>query len=486
MKILSDILYKVAIEKVIGNVKISVNNISFDSRNIESHDVFFAIKGYDLDGHKYISTAVKKGAAAIICENMPLEIKENITYIQVSNSTIALGIIAANFYENPSEELKLIGVTGTNGKTTTTTLLYNLFTQLGFKCVLLSTIENKIANQTLHSDHTTPDPITINKILAQAVESNCEYAFMEVSSHGIHQNRLAGLNFKIGAFTNITHDHLDYHKTFANYLAAKKKFFDELPKNSIAITNIDDKNGWVMLQNTKAKKVTYSLKSDSDFKGKIIENRLDGMLLQFNGHEFWTVLSGKFNAYNELLAYTVAIELGFAPTEILTALSKLQRVKGRFETYISKQGIYIIVDYAHTPDALKNIIEAINQTRTRNEQLITVFGCGGHRDKEKRPEMGNIATQLSDFSIITSDNPRDEVPEEIIKEIEAGVQAQNTNKYLSITDRKQAIKTAIKIAKPKDIILIAGKGHENYQEINNKKFPFDDMIIAQELLKNIN
>lgn len=486
MKILSDLLYKVAIEKVIGNVKTSVNNISFDSRKIEPKDIFFAIKGYDLDGHKYISTAIENGATVIICEDIPSEIKENITYIKVTNTSIALGITASNFYENPSKKIELIGITGTNGKTTTTTLLYNLFTQLGFKCALLSTIENKIANQTLNSNHTTPDPITINKILALAVENNCKYAFMEVSSHGIHQNRLAGLNFKIGAFTNITHDHLDYHKTFANYIAAKKKFFDELPKNAIAITNIDDKNGWVMLQNTKAKKITYSLKSNSVFKGKIIENRLDGMLLQFNGNEFWTSLSGKFNAYNELLAYTIAIELGFSSIEALTAISKLQRVKGRFETYISKQNIYIIVDYAHTPDALKNIIEAINQTRTRNEQLITIFGCGGHRDKSKRPEMGNIATQLSDFTIITSDNPRDEVPEEIIKEIEAGVQAQNTNKYISITDRKQAIKTAIKIAKTKDIILIAGKGHENYQEINGEKFPFDDMTIAQELLKNIN
>ncbi len=485
MKVLSDILYKVSLEKVIGNVRVPITQLSFDSRAVESGNAFFAVKGYDLDGHKYIENAINKGAVAIICEDIPEEQKEGITYIQVKNTAVALGITASNFYDNPSEKLTLIGITGTNGKTTTTTLLYNLFTQLGFRCTLLSTIENRIADKILNSTHTTPDPITINKLLAQAVESNCEYAFMEVSSHGIHQNRLAGLTFKIGAFTNLTHDHLDYHKTFDNYLAAKKKFFDDLPKTAVALTNMDDKNGLVMLQNTQAKKVTYSLKSNSDYKGKIIENRLDGMLLQFNGKEFWTVLAGKFNAYNELLAYAIALELGFDSLDILTALSKLQRVKGRFETFVSDNGIYVIVDYSHTPDALKNILEAVNQTRTRNEQLITVFGCGGHRDKEKRPKMGDIATQLSDLAIITSDNPRDENPEEIIHEVEKGVAPQNTHKYISITDRKQAIKTAVKMAKPKDIILIAGKGHENYQEINGEKFPFDDMTIVQELLKNI-
>ncbi|MDR2122801.1 MAG: UDP-N-acetylmuramoyl-L-alanyl-D-glutamate--2,6-diaminopimelate ligase [Flavobacteriaceae bacterium] len=484
MKILSDILYKVSIKKVIGDVSSRVTDLSFDSRTIKPGYVFFAVKGHDLDGHKYISGAIDKGASVIICEDLPVEQKENITYIQVENTSTAMGIIASNFYDNPSEKLNLIGITGTNGKTTTTTLLFNLFDQLGFHCVLLSTIENKIAGEVLGTRHTTPDSITINKLLAQAVENNCEYAFMEVSSHGIHQNRLAGLTFKVGAFTNITHDHLDYHKSFANYLAAKKKFFDDLPKTAFAFTNMDDKNGLVMLQNTQAKKITYSLKSNSDFKGKIIENRLDGMLLQFNGHEFWTTLAGKFNAYNELLAYSIAVELGFDPIDVLTSLSKLQRVKGRFETFISEDQKYIIVDYAHTPDALQNILEAVNQTRTRNEQLITVFGCGGHRDKEKRPKMGNIATQLSDLAIITSDNPREEKPDEIIKEIESGIEPQNTNKYLIIADRKQAIKTAVKIAKPRDIILIAGKGHENYQEINGERFPFDDMNITQELLKN--
>lgn len=484
MKKLSDLLYKVSIEKLIGNVGSSIKNISFDSRKIESGYIFFAIKGYDLDGHKYIPQAITQGASVVVCEELPEELSDYVTYVQVKNSSIALGIVASNFYDNPSEKLTLAGITGTNGKTTTTTLLYNLFTQLGFHCALLSTIENRISDKVLNSNHTTPDPITINQLLAQAVDEGCQYAFMEVSSHGIHQNRLAGLTFKIGAFTNITHDHLDYHQTFSNYIAAKKKFFDELPKTAIAITNMDDKNGLIMLQNTNAKKVTYSLKSNSEYKGKIIENRLDGMLLQFNNQEFWTVLAGKFNAYNELLAYTIASELGFDSLDIVTALSKLQRVKGRFETYVSDDKKYIIVDYAHTPDALQNILEAINQSRTRNEKLITVFGCGGHRDKEKRPKMGNIATRLSDLAIITSDNPRDENPDEIIQEIETGIEPQNTNKYLSITDRKQAIRTAIKMAAPKDIILIAGKGHENYQEINGKHFPFDDMKIAKELLKN--
>ncbi|MXO32832.1 UDP-N-acetylmuramoyl-L-alanyl-D-glutamate--2,6-diaminopimelate ligase [Apibacter sp. B2912] len=484
MKKLSDLLYKVSIEKLIGNVGSSIKNISFDSRKIESGYIFFAIKGYDLDGHKYIPQAITQGASVVVCEELPEELSDYVTYVQVKNSSIALGIVASNFYDNPSEKLTLAGITGTNGKTTTTTLLYNLFTQLGFRCALLSTIENRISDKVLNSNHTTPDPITINQLLAQAVDEGCQYAFMEVSSHGIHQNRLAGLTFKIGAFTNITHDHLDYHQTFSNYIAAKKKFFDELPKTAIAITNMDDKNGLIMLQNTNAKKVTYSLKSNSEYKGKIIENRLDGMLLQFNNQEFWTVLAGKFNAYNELLAYTIASELGFDSLGIVTALSKLQRVKGRFETYVSDDKKYIIVDYAHTPDALQNILEAINQSRTRNEKLITVFGCGGHRDKEKRPKMGNIATRLSDLAIITSDNPRDENPDEIIQEIETGIEPQNTNKYLSITDRKQAIRTAIKMAAPKDIILIAGKGHENYQEINGKHFPFDDMKIAKELLKN--
>lgn len=484
MKKLSDLLYKVSIEKLIGNVGSSIKNISFDSRKIESGYIFFAIKGYDLDGHKYIPQAITQGASVVVCEELPEELSDYVTYVQVKNSSIALGIVASNFYDNPSEKLTLAGITGTNGKTTTTTLLYNLFTQLGFRCALLSTIENRISDKVLNSNHTTPDPITINQLLAQAVDEGCQYAFMEVSSHGIHQNRLAGLTFKIGAFTNITHDHLDYHQTFSNYIAAKKKFFDELPKTAIAITNLDDKNGLIMLQNTNAKKVTYSLKSNSEYKGKIIENRLDGMLLQFNNQEFWTVLAGKFNAYNELLAYTIASELGFDSLDIVTALSKLQRVKGRFETYVSDDKKYIIVDYAHTPDALQNILEAINQSRTRNEKLITVFGCGGHRDKEKRPKMGNIATRLSDLAIITSDNPRDENPDEIIQEIETGIEPQNTNKYLSITDRKQAIRTAIKMAAPKDIILIAGKGHENYQEINGKHFPFDDMKIAKELLKN--
>lgn len=482
MKKLSDILYQISIKSVIGNTQIDINELNFDSRKINAGDVFFALKGFDMDGHNYISKAIDNGAKVVVCEILPEEKISEITYIQVENSHIALGIASSNYYDNPSGKLTLIGVTGTNGKTTTTTLLYNLFEDFGFKCALLSTIENIVDGEIIPSTHTTSDSITINKLLNHAVEKKCEYAFMEVSSHGIHQNRLAGLKFKIGAFTNITHDHLDYHKTFANYLAAKKKFFDELPQDAIAITNMDDKNGLVMLQNTKAKKITYSLKSTSDYKAKAMEVRLDGMLLQFNGQEFWTSLTGKFNIYNELLAFAIAHELGFEALKIMTSLSKLKRVKGRFETFVSDKGIFIVVDYAHTPDALENILSSINQIRTKNEKLITVFGCGGHRDKTKRPEMGDIATQLSDLSIITSDNPRDEIPEEIIEQIEKGVKPQNTNKVLTISDRKQAIKTAVKIAEPKDIILVAGKGHENYQEINGEKYPFDDMETTKELL----
>ena len=377
----------------------------------------------------------------------------------------------------------MIGITGTNGKTSVTTMLFDIFKNLGFKSVLISTVEYRIADKILPSTHTTPDVITLNKLLSQAVDAGCEYAFMEVSSHGIHQRRTEGLNFKVAGFTNITHDHLDYHHTFSEYLKTKKQFFDNLSPDAVAITNLDDKNGSVMLQNTTAKKKSYALKTMADYHGKVIEADFNGMLMNFQGKEFWTTFSGKFNAYNLLLAYAVAVECGFDTEDVLKAISTLSRVKGRFETLKSDGGIFFVIDYAHTPDALDNILESINEIRTKNERLITVFGCGGDRDHEKRPEMGKIATRKSTLAIITSDNPRTEKPEDIIKEIEAGVEPQNYSKYTSIPDRRDAIKMAIKFAEPKDIILVAGKGHENYQEINGERVHFDDKETVLELAR---
>ena len=483
MRNLVDLLYKVSILETIGTTKVEVNEIQFDSRKIGNNDVFVATEGVTVDGHQYIDKAISLGAKVIVCENLPTNLVEGITYVKVENSTIALGIIASNYYGNPTKDLKLVGVTGTNGKTTTTTLLYELFTKLGYACALVSTIKIVIDGEVIPSTHTTPDILTLNKMFREAVNRGCEYAFMEVSSHGIHQNRIAGLHFEIAGFTNITHDHLDYHKTFANYLSAKKKFFDDLPKTSIAISNADDKNGKVMLQNTVATKKMYALRTDADFKAKIIENQFDGMQLEFNGKEFWTSLIGKFNAYNLLLVFSVATVLGQDELEILKALSTLENVDGRFQTFKTKSGIVIIVDYAHTPDALDNVLNTIESIRTKSEQLITVVGCGGDRDKTKRPEMADIASEKSNVAIFTSDNPRTEDAEEILREMEVGVKPQFYNRTLKITDRKEAIKTALKMAEPKDIILIAGKGHETYQEINGVRTHFSDVEVATELSK---
>ncbi|MDN5481962.1 MAG: UDP-N-acetylmuramoyl-L-alanyl-D-glutamate--2,6-diaminopimelate ligase, partial [Chryseobacterium sp.] len=434
-------------------------------------------------GHSYIASSVEKGAKAVVCEEFPETMDGNVTYIKVKDSSKTLGHLASNFYGNPSQKLKLIGVTGTNGKTSVSTLLFDVFQNLGYDSALLSTVEIRIADEIIPATHTTPDVITINKILAQAVEKGCEFAFMEVSSHGIAQNRIEGLHFKIAGFTNLTHDHLDYHKTFDEYLKTKKRFFDGLEDNAVAITNVDDKNGMVMLQNTKAKKKSYALKTMADYHGKSLEIDFNGMLLNFNGKEFWTTLTGRFNVYNLLLVFGIASELGFEQDEILQAISKLKRVSGRFETFKSDGGIFFIVDYAHTPDALENILDSINDIRTKNERLITVFGCGGDRDHSKRPEMGNIATRKSTLAIITSDNPRTEDPAQIIKEIEAGVESQNFSKYTSIPDRREAIKMAIKFAEPKDIVLVAGKGHETYQDMNGVKHHFDDKETIIELWK---
>ena len=483
MRNLVDLLYKVSILETIGTTKVEVNEIQFDSRKIGNNDVFVATEGVTVDGHQYIDKAISLGAKVIVCENLPTNLVEGITYVKVENSTIALGIIASNYYGNPTKDLKLVGVTGTNGKTTTTTLLYELFTKLGYACALVSTIKIVIDGEVIPSTHTTPDILTLNKMFREAVNRGCEYAFMEVSSHGIHQNRIAGLHFEIAGFTNITHDHLDYHKTFANYLSAKKKFFDDLPKTSIAISNADDKNGKVILQNTVATKKMYALRTDADFKGKIIENQFDGMQLEFNGKEFWTSLIGKFNAYNLLLVFGIATILEHDEIEILKALSTLGNVDGRFQTFQTQKGIVVIVDYAHTPDALDNVLNTIESIRTKSEQLITVVGCGGDRDKTKRPEMADIASEKSNVAIFTSDNPRTEDAEEILREMEVGVKPQFYNRTLKITDRKEAIKTALKMAEPKDIILIAGKGHETYQEINGVRTHFSDVEVATELSK---
>jgi len=480
---LIELLNRIPVLEIHGKNDREVSALVFDSRKVTEDSLYVAVIGTVADGHSFIASSIEKGAKTIVCEELPENLDQNITYIKVKDSSKTLGQLASNFYGNPSEKLKLIGVTGTNGKTSVSTLLFDVFKNLGYNSALLSTVEIRVGDEIIPATHTTPDVITINQILAKAVESGCEFAFMEVSSHGISQNRTEGLHFKIAGFTNLTHDHLDYHKTFDEYLKTKKRFFDELNDDAIAITNVDDKNGNVMLQNTKAKKKSYALKTMADYHGRTLEVDFNGMLLNFNGKEFWTTLTGKFNVYNLLLVFGIASELGFQQEEILQAISILKRVSGRFETFKSDGGIFFIIDYAHTPDALENVLDSVNDIRTKNERLITVFGCGGDRDHSKRPEMGNIATKKSTLAIITSDNPRTEDPTVIIKEIEAGVEPQNFSKYTSIPDRREAIKMAIKFAEPKDIIVVAGKGHENYQEINGVKHHFDDKEVINELWK---
>ena len=485
MSILKDILYKVAIEAVKGSTDITVNKMDFDSRKIESNDVFIAIRGSISDGHDFIEKAIQQGAVAIICDTFPEIIAKGITYVQVKDTNSALAFMAANYFGDPSQNLKLVGITGTNGKTTIASLLYQLFKKAGFKVGLLSTVKILVDEIEYKATHTTPDSITINHYLNEMVENGVEYCFMEVSSHGIHQKRTEALHFVGGIFTNLSHDHLDYHPTFAEYRDVKKSFFDNLPKTAFALSNIDDKNGQVMLQNTAAKKLTYALKSYADYKAQILENQLSGLLLKINGNEVWVKLIGTFNAYNLLAIYGTAIELGMESLEVLRLLSDLESVSGRFQFIVSASNITAIVDYAHTPDALENVLKTINDIRTKNEQLITVVGCGGNRDKTKRPIMAGIASDLSDKAIFTSDNPRNEDPEVIINEMEQGVAPQNYKKTLTITDRKQAIKTACQLAQPNDIILIAGKGHETYQEINGIRHDFDDMKIVKEILDQL-
>ncbi len=468
-------MYKVAVDAVYGSTAIEIQALAFDSRAVESNTLFVAQKGVHVDGHTYIDKAIELGATVIVCEQLPEAMVAGITYIQVADAALALAQLAANFYDNPSEKLTLVGVTGTNGKTTIASLLYQLFTSYGKDSGLLSTVTIRVGEKEFPATHTTPDSLSINYYLSQMVAQGVTHCFMEVSSHGIDQKRTAGLHFAGGIFTNLSHDHLDYHKTFAAYRDVKKQFFDDLPKNAFALTNLDDKNGLVMLQNTKAQKRTYALKTLGDYKAKIIEKRLSGTLVLIDGVEVWTKLIGEFNIYNLLAIYATALELGLEKLEILRVISELESVSGRFEYLISPDNVTAIVDYAHTPDALKNVLETINDIRTGNEQLITVVGCGGDRDHTKRPKMAQIASVLSSQAIFTADNPRSENPQHILEAMEAGVPAEHYKKTLSILDRRQAIKTACRLATSGDIVLVAGKGHETYQEIKGERFHFDDM-----------
>ncbi len=486
MKLLKDILYGVGLTAVSGSTHIKVNAICFDSRKVGKDDVFVAIRGSVVDGHRFIDKALAAGARAIICEELPKNIVNEVTYVEVKNGNSALAIMAANYHDNPSKNLKLVGITGTNGKTTVSSLLYQLFKKAGYKVGLISTIKIMVDDKEYPTSLTTPDALTINKHLAYMNDAGVEFCFMEVSSHGIHQKRSEGLVFEGALFTNLSHDHLDYHKTFAEYRDTKKKLFDDLPKKAFALTNIDDKNGLYMLQNTKARKHTYALKTYANYRAQILENQFDGQLLKIEDNEVWSKLIGDFNAYNMLAIYATADLLGLEKLETLRLLSELENVNGRFQYYKSKKNITAIVDYAHTPDALKNVLDTINTLRTGNENVITIVGCGGDRDKSKRPVMGYIASAMSNTAIFTSDNPRSEPPETIIKEMEAGVEPQNKKKTLSIENREQAIKTACKLAVKDDIILVAGKGHETYQETNGKRIDFDDFKVVKDVLDSMN
>ena len=485
MKLLSEILYKVRIEEVSGSTHMAVAAIVSDSRKVRKDTLFVAVRGTVTDGHDFIEKAVESGAVAIICETLPAQLRQEVTYIKVTDASHALGLLSCNFYDNPSEKLKLVGITGTNGKTTTVTLLFNLFTAMGYHCGLLSTVQNKIKNTVIPATHTTPDPISLNELLAKMVEEGCEYAFMEVSSHAVVQNRIAGLKFTGAVFTNITHDHLDYHKTFDEYIRAKKRFFDQLPSDAFALVNRDDRNGIIMMQNTKATRYTYSINNVADFKCRIIENHLGGLLLNLDNQEVWVRLIGTFNAYNTLAVYATAVLLKKDKNHILTTLSSLNSVEGRFQYIRSTTGVIGIVDYAHTPDALKNVLETIKDIRTGNETVITVVGCGGDRDAAKRPVMAAIACEYSNKVVLTSDNPRTEDPETILDQMQKGINPNDARKTLRITDRKEAIRTALSFCQPGDIVLIAGKGHEKYQDINGVKHHFDDMEVLRETIKNL-
>jgi UDP-N-acetylmuramoyl-L-alanyl-D-glutamate--2,6-diaminopimelate ligase len=486
MKLFSDILYKAGLVEIQGSTNVAITSMTFDSRKVEKDSLFVATRGTQTDGHEFIEKAIASGAAAIVCEEFPTELNEKISYAKVSDSSLALGIMAANFYDNPSSSLKLVGVTGTNGKTTTVTLLFQLFRAMGNKCGMFTTVRNMINSEEIPSTHTTPDAIELNKLFRRMVDAGCKYAFMEVSSHSIVQRRIGGLQFAGGVFTNITHDHLDYHKTFPEYLRAKKLFFDQLPADAFALINKDDANGPVMIQNTRALKRSYSIKSVADFKCRVLENQFSGLQLSMDTIEMWSKLIGSFNAYNLLAVYATAMLLGQDKMNVLTTLSTLGPVEGRFQYLRNDSGVTGIVDYAHSPDALENVLKTIQDIRTGNEQVITVVGCGGDRDVAKRPLMARIACENSDRVILTSDNPRTEDPQTILQQMQEGVEKQFAKNTLSISDRREAIRTAVALARPGDIVLVAGKGHEKYQEIKGVKHPFDDMEVLKENLNNAN
>lgn len=487
MKNLQDILYKVSLQMVVGGTDIEINRLTFDSRDVDANTLFVAVKGTRVDGHDYIQEAIANGATAIICEQIPEVTAESVSYVKVNDSARALGVVASNFYDNPSDDLQLIGITGTNGKTTTVTLLHQLFMKMGYNTGMLTTITNKINDQEIAATHTTPDAIRLNQLLRQMVQEGCTHCFMEASSHALVQERLAGQRFSGAVFTNISHDHLDYHENFTNYINAKKKLFDELPAGAFALVNDDDKRGRIMLQNTKAARKTFALKKPADFKGKVLANTLHGLEMEIDGEwaaprQVWFRLIGDFNAYNILAGYGVALILGEDPDEVLMRLSQIQPARGRFENVRSASGITAIVDYAHTPDALENLLKTIQGLRTKNEKVITVVGCGGNRDKQKRPLMAAVSCKYSDLVILTSDNPRYEDPEAIIQEMYEGVSPSNYKKVMAVTNRREAIKTACTLANKKDIILVAGKGHETYQEIKGERLDFDDKQVLDEML----
>lgn len=484
MKPLKELLNGIELLESKGDISVSIGSIQFDSRKVEPGDLFVAVKGSHVDGHLFIGKAIEKGAVAVVCEEIPQNIPSAVVWVRIANTQKMFGIMAACFYNNPTEHLKVVGVTGTNGKTTIATLLYKTFTLLGYKVGLISTIKYYVGNEEFHATHTTPDALQIQELMAKMVEAGCTYCFMEVSSHAVDQDRISGIKFDGGIFTNLTHDHLDYHKTFAEYLRAKKKFFDHLPATAFALTNADDKNGMVMLQNTPAHKKSYSLRSLADFHCNILEKHFDGMLLSIGGKEVWVHFTGVFNASNLMAVMGAAMLLGAAEEDILPIMSKLRPVSGRFEILRSPEGKYAVVDYAHTPDAIQNVLTGINEIRTGREQVITVVGAGGDRDKTKRPEMALQAVKQSDRVILTSDNPRSEEPEQILEDMLAGIEAQDRSKVLSIVNRREAIKTACMLARQGDIILVAGKGHEDYQEIKGVKYHFDDKEVISEIFGN--
>ncbi len=484
MKLLSEILYKAGIDEIFGSTRMAIENLHFDSRNIKTFGLFIAVKGLESDGHQFIDKAIENGAIAVVCETLPKILKKGITYVKVLNSRLALSEIAANYYDHPSSKIHLIGITGTNGKTTTATLLYQLFKRLGYKTGLISTVVNRVDTQEIPSTHTTPDPIALNQLLQKMVDKKCTYCFMEVSSHSLDQFRVHALQFRGAVFTNITHDHLDYHKTFDNYIKAKKVFFDILSDEAFALVNKDDKHWNILVQNSNAKVYTYAVSSLAEYRAKIIENTLNGLNLIMDGKEIWLRLTGKFNTYNALAVYATADLLGIDREEILVNLSMLEGAEGRFQMIKNKSGKTVIVDYAHTPDALEKILLTINDSRNPDQKLYTVVGCGGNRDAFKRPKMGKIAAQLSDKVILTSDNPRNEKAEDIVEQMKTEIPSDKKMEVISILDRKEAIKTAIEYAGNKDIVLIAGKGHEKYQEINGVKHPFDDVEMSKQFLKD--